>query len=123
MRNTKIKFKKDIVEQSKRSPKVFWSHARSKLNTKSGISPLLEDTKIKSTMRVTDIEKANILQKQFASVFTKEPAGDAPNITPKLVKKTIKGLNSDKAPGLDELHPKLLKELVDNILTPLTIVF
>jgi len=54
---TKIKFEKDIVERSKRSPIVFWSHASSKLKTKSGIGPLLEDTKIKSTMRFIDIER------------------------------------------------------------------
>ena len=136
MVNTKIKYEKDIAERSKRSPKVFWSYTRSKLKTKTGVAPLLENTKDNSSIRYSDIEKANILQRQFASVFTKEPDGDLPNfrlrtfkeinlpeIDSEIVLKRILELDVDKACGPDEMHPRLLKELADEISTPLAMIF
>ena len=136
MVNTKIKYEKDIAERSKRSPKVFWSYTRSKLKTKTGVAPLLENTKDNSSIWYSDIEKANILQRQFASVFTKEPDGDLPNfrlrtfkeinlpeIDSEIVLKRILELDVDKACGPDEMHPRLLKELADEILTPLAMIF
>ena len=136
MRYTKIRFERDITERSSRSPKVFWSYVRSKLKTKCGIAPLLENPKDKSSIKYGDGEKAAILQKQFCSVFTKEPAGElprfdqrtpvemiAPNITQNQVIKKINELKADKAFGPAEIHPKLLKELVDIVSRPLTIIF
>ena len=136
MQNTKIKFEKDIAERSKHSPKVFWSYTRSKLKTKTGVAPLLENTKDNSSTKYADKEKADILQKQFASVFTREPDGELPNfdlqtlieinlpdINSEIVHKKILELNVDKACGPDEIHPRLLKELVDIISTPLAMIF
>ena len=136
MRYTKIRFERDITERSSRSPKVFWSYVRSKLKTKCGIAPLLENPKDKSSIKYGDGEKSAILQKQFCSVFTKEPAGElprfdqrtlvemiAPKITQNQVIKKINELKADKASGPDEIHPKLLKKLVDIVSRPLAIIF
>lgn len=136
MVKTKVKFERDIAERSKRSPKVFWSYTRSKLKTKTGVAPLLENTKDKSSIRYSDKEKADILQRQFASVFTKEPDGELPDfrlrtlteislpdIDSEIVRKKILQLDVDKACGPDEMHPRLLKELVDEISTPLAMIF
>ena len=136
MLNTKIKFEKDIAERSKHSPKVFWSYTRSKLKTKTGVAPLLENTNDKSSIRYSDKQKADILQKQFASVFTREPDGELPkfdlrtlseinlpDINPEIVRKKILELDADKACGPDEIHPRLLKELADIISTPLAMIF
>ena len=51
---------------------------RSKLKTKIGVPPLLQDEKDETSTKLDDKEKANILQKQFVSVFTKEPYAEVP---------------------------------------------
>ena len=74
-------------------------------------------------MKFTDEEKANILQQQFHSVFTREPDGDAPSlpsrtdcildkilVTAKLVEEEIDKINVNKSCGPDNIHPKMLKE-------------
>ena len=81
MRKAKIEFERSIVSKSKDNPKVFWSHIRSKLSTKTGIAPLLEDEKDPSSTRYDNKEKARILQKQFVSVFTREPDRQIPHFS------------------------------------------
>ena len=84
MRQAKRKFEKGITNNSKTNPKAFWSHIWRKLKTKSGVAPLLQDINDKESTKFEDEMKADILQKQFSSVFTREPKGD----TPKLDKRT-----------------------------------
>ena len=43
IRQAKRNYKKMIAQNSKEKPKLFWSHVRGKLKTKSGVAPLLED--------------------------------------------------------------------------------
>lgn len=136
VRRAKRDFEKDIVDRSKQCPKIFWSYTRSKLKTKSGVSALLQDSFDKMSVMFGDKEKADILQNQFTSVFTKEPEGDLPGfdtrtltdigpleITAELVKQKINNLDVNKASGPDEIHPRLLKELVNEVSTPLAIIF
>eukprot|EP00111_Clytia_hemisphaerica_P012297 TCONS_00036119-protein len=127
----KRELEKRICEQAKRSPKRFWRHVRNSMKTKSGISPLLRNPKYKSSLHYTDEDKADILQDQFCSVFTKEPDDSLPefqsrtdskvefNLTLEMVKKELKGLNPNKSIGPDEIHPIMLKELADYIAVPL----
>ncbi len=136
MQKTKRKLEKDIANRSKHCPKVFWSYVRNKLKTKSGVSPLLKDISDKTSTKFNDKEKADILQDQFTSVFTKEPDGELPNfdsratnhisdieITTKMVEKKILSLDVNKACGPDEIHPRLIKELVNEVSTPLATIF
>ena len=69
-----------MLKTQKKIPKRFWHHARRKLKAKTGIAPLLEDKKDKNSMRYTDKEKAEILQRQFLSVFTGEDSGEIPTL-------------------------------------------
>ena len=78
MRQAKRRFERDISKKSKSDPKVFWSHIRHRLKTKSGVAPLLENPQEKDSMKFSDVDKANILQNQFSSVYVKEPEGDIP---------------------------------------------
>ena len=80
IRQCKRRFESFIAESSKTNPKPFFAHVRGRLKTKEGIAPLLEDPENKSSMKFTDEEKANILQKQFSSVYTNEPDGEAPRM-------------------------------------------
>ena len=54
-----------------------------KLKTKTGVAPLLEDNKDPESARFDDQDKANILQKQFPGVFTREPDTDIPKLDKK----------------------------------------
>ena len=58
---------------SRKVIQIFWLHVRSKLKTKTGVAPPLQVGKDETSTKFDDKEKANILQKQSVSVFTKEP--------------------------------------------------
>ena len=80
MRQARKRYEKSICYKSKENPKVFWSHVRQMLKTKSGVAPLLADVKDKNSTKFDDKEKADILQSQFSSVFTREPDGEIPRM-------------------------------------------
>ena len=136
LRKEKRKFEKGIASEAKTKPKGFWSHARRKLKTKVGVSPLLSNPADKDSLKFEDSEKANILQTQFSSVFTKEPGGNIPriprrcrkklldfNVSEKTVKELIEKLNPDKSLGPDNIHARMLIELKDQLAEPLAFIF
>ena len=83
MRKVKREFEKGICLKSKSNPKSFWWYVRHKLKTKTGVAPLFEDNKEQESARFEDQDKTNILQKQFSSVFTREPDSDIPKLDKK----------------------------------------
>ena len=101
---------------------------------KTGVYLLLESATDETSLRIEDKDKAEILQKQFRRVFTKEPDGELPAFPPRtdrevemnlnvdIVKKEILFINKNKAIGPDEIHPMMLKELVDYITISLFII-
>ena len=91
------------------------------MKTRSGVAPLLENNKDLESTRFDDKEKANILQKQFSSVFTHEPDNDIPKldkrtdasitdlpVTEKMVERQILMLDINKSCGPDEVHSRIL---------------
>lgn len=136
MRQAKKRYEKDICIKSKQNPKKFWAHIRQVLKTKSGVAPLLENNLDKDSTRFTDKEKADILQKQFSSVFTDEPNSTIPSldkktdvlienlvITIEMVLTKLKQLKINKSCGPDEIHPRILLELCDFLSAPLAMIF
>lgn len=136
LRNAKKNFEKGIAMSSKKNPKAFWKHIRRKLKTKPGVAPLLENERDVESIRYSDEEKANILQKQFASVFIREPAGEIPRLIRRtaatinyveiledMVEIELKKINPYKSCGPDEIHPRLLKELGKIIAGSLAFLF
>ena len=124
----------DIIGQSaKDSPKKFWSYIKGKKQESSGVSPLRNsDGVIHSEADV----KANILNKQFVSVFTKEDTANIPDKGPspyssmmnitirsKGVEKLLSNLQPDKATGPDMIPARLLKQLSAEIAPALALVF
>ena len=135
IRQCKRRFESSIAEKSKTNPKPFWSHVRGRLKTKEGVAPLLGNPKDKTSMKFSDEEKANILLQQFSSVFTHEPDGDVPtmpsrttailemiSVTVDMVEEEIKAMNLNKSCGPDDIHPRMLRELVSFISLPITIL-
>ena len=136
MRKAKRRFERDIANKAKSEPKSFWAFIRSRLKTKAGVGPLLADNSDKTSIKFDDKEKADILQDQFCSVFTKEPEGTLPHfpkrtdelmaflfVTEVMVCDEIKRLNLNKSLGPDEIHPRFLFELKDEISKPLAFIF
>ena len=122
------------AKKSKSDPKVFWSHIRHRLKTKSGVAPLLENPQEKDSMKFSDVDEAN-LQNQFSSVYVKEPEGDIPilncrtlmsiaelHVTSNMVQQEILNMNVNKSCGPDEISPLFLKELVDLLSEPITLI-
>ena len=118
----------------KDKPKVFWSYIKSKSKTRDKICDLMqEDGELTSNNK----EKAEVLNKFFSSVFTREKTDNVPvmpdrqfenildniTITPEEVLKKLFNLNPSKAAGPDGLHCKLLYELRDFLCEPLARFF
>ena len=121
IRKSKRSFEKGIASRSKLNPKEFWKYARRNLKTKSGVSPLLQNKNDPNSLKFDDRDKANILQEQFSSVFTKEDIRNPPtlekrtdmrieclDITEEMVKNEILALNISKSYGPDEISPIML---------------
>ena len=83
---------------------------------------------------------AEALNECFSSVFTTEDISSLPVpvtkfdgnqsdhlgqffVTPEMIAKKIKKKKDNKSPGVDGIPPKLLKEIVEQISTPLAKVF
>ena len=119
MRKAKRDFEKNICQNPKNNPKKFWWYVRHKLKTKSGVAPLLENVKDRESMKFDDQDKANILQRQFSGVFTREPDTEIPElpkrtktnvrspmVTETMVRKEILRLKVNKSCGPDDVHPQ-----------------
>ena len=105
LRQAKRRYEKSIALQSKENPKCFWAYTRSKMKSKSGISPLLSDPKDDTSLMFDDQDKANILQDQFLSVFTNECSTNIP-LLPSCTSAIVNNIHVTEDNVL-----KLLKEL------------
>ena len=78
LKDAEIKFENDIASDAKLNPKKLWKYIKSKTKVKTAISPL----KNKKTGKLTEneMEQAEVLADQFASVMVEEPGGDIPRL-------------------------------------------
>ena len=124
-------YMQDVVSDSyKENPKKFWSYIKSTGQESAGVSPLKnEDGFLKSDNQ----SKANILNSQFESAYTKEDTSSLPDKGPsphpempdiavnwKGVPKLLKGLKSFKATGPDSIPAFILKAAADQLSPILT---
>ena len=108
---------------------------RSKTKVKAGVCDLERED---GSLARIDEEKAEVLTNFFSSVFTREDTTEAPDPEPKFdehdvlqdflitvedVKKKLQKLNPSEAPGLDGMHPRVLKETAEVISAPLAQIF
>ena len=134
MRNAVREFEKQIAGEAKRNPKAFYRYARSKMKTKSTVGDL---ERLDGTMADTDVQKAEVLNSFFASVFTTEGEGDIPlferrayntelvdlSITKEKIECVLKTLDTSKSPGPDGLHPRPLAEMAEQLAEPFQALF
>ena len=132
-----ISHEKNLASKAKTQPKYVWQHINNLRSVKSNIPDLyMSDDEDPNNMAKTDKEKADRLAEFFSSVMTHETDGvwDLANkpeikheleieITEAKVMKKLNKLNPSKSPGPDTIHPRVLKELKEVIVVPLTIIF
>ena len=136
LRKVKKLFEKGIAAEATKNPKRFWSHSRRKLSTKTGVAPLLENASDPNSLKFDDGAKADILQKQFLSVFTTESIEEIPKLSQRTtsiissltiieddVQKRLSSLNPNKSCGPDGIPSRILKELADIIAGPIAALF
>ena len=124
---------KDIARAAKSNPKAFYAYAKNKLQTREGVADLKDSNNYCAT---TNTEKAEMLNNFFCQVFTKENLQTVPNLTSRCetnledidisvikVKKLLCELNTSKSAGSDGMHPKVLRELSEELAEPLAAIF
>ncbi|XP_075779238.1 uncharacterized protein LOC142827520 [Pelodiscus sinensis] len=117
----------------KGNKKTFYKYIKSKRKTKDRVGPLLSE---EGEAVTGNLEMAEMLNDFFVSVFT-EKSGGVPNIVntsrervsledrihKEQVKNHLGKLDVSKSPGPDEMHPRILKELIEEVSEPLAMIF
>ena len=116
IKNKKNAFERKIMKCRKSNPKSFYAYINSAKKSRNKIGPL----KNEEGGTVTDpAEQAQILNKQYASVFTRsQDDGDAVDgsvevcledisITPELIEAAIDKLNEQSASGPDGISARI----------------
>jgi len=114
-------------------PKRFWGFIKSRRCDNNGVAPLRGQDGLTYSDPKT---KADILNKQFSSVFTQEPQdimpdlGESPYPTmPDIiihtggVIKLLRNIKPHKAAGPDNISARILKETADQLAPALSLVF
>ena len=137
IRKSKRTFENKLAGNIKNYSKSFYAYVRSKQKVRDKVG-LLENN---SENIISDgFQMAKVLNEYFSSVFTTEDISSLPIlftkfegnksehlgqlfVTPEMIAKKIKKMKDNKSPGVDGTPPKLLKEIVDQISTPLAKLF
>jgi ribonucleases P/MRP protein subunit RPP40 len=131
-------FEQKLSRNVKEDCKSFYNYVRSKQRRKDRIGPLRKESDAGEVI-VDDVEAAEVLNKYFSSVFTLEKLGNIPepkktlpdneagltqvSFTKESVVEQLSRLKVGKSPGIDELHPKFLLEVREEIGEALAQIF
>ena len=133
-RKAKKAMERKIAKESMTNPKGFWKYVKSKLGKSQGMGDLRDE----NGEQISDnIGKADLLNNFFSSTFTTEDLNSIPSgeqkcftsfvsdieISESEVKKLLQNLDPAKSPGVDNIHPRILKEAAENLSFPLTHLF
>ena len=137
VRKSKRNVEHKLAQNIKSDSKSFYAYVRSKQNVRDRVGPLEDNAGNIITQGVLMTEELN---RHFSSVFTREDTGSLPVpetkfegsegerlgqlvVTPEIVANKINNMKENKSPGIDGIAPKILKETVEQICTPLAHVF
>ena len=132
--NAKKNYERKLAKNSKTNPKQFYTYLKTKTSNKESVGPLKDENGIETT---DDMEKAEILNTFFSSVFTKESTENMPtpaqeqvqepmtniSFTSTKVLEKLKNLKEHSAPGVDGIKPKILMKVAEEISLPLSLLF
>ena len=137
IRKSKRTFEKKLAGNIKNDSKSFYAYVRSKQKVRDKVGPLENN---RGNIITDGFQMAEFLNEYFSSVFTTEDISSLPVpftkfegnksehlgqlfVTPEMIAQKIKKMKDNKSPGVDGIPPKLLKEIVEQISTPLAIFF
>ena len=137
VRKSKRNFEHKLAENIKSDSKSFYAYVRSKQTVRDKVGPLEDNAGNIITQGFLMAEELNM---HFSSVFTREDTSSIPVpetkfkgsegerlgqlvVTPEVVVSKINNMKENKSPGVDGISPKILKETVEQISTPLAHVF
>jgi hypothetical protein len=133
MGTAKRNFEKRLANEKGSSNGPFYAYVKKRTKIRSTIGPL----KDKESRTITDDkEMAELLNKFFSSVFTREDVQNVPSaaemeapsletmdITYRMVQEKIRSLKPASAPGSDGIGPQLLQELQKELAPALVLIF
>ncbi|CAM5119228.1 unnamed protein product [Eretmochelys imbricata] len=133
IRKAKSHLELQLARDVKSNKKGFFRYVSNKKKVKESVGPLLNEG---GNLVTENVEKANVLNAFFASVFTNKVSsqtaalgstawggGDQPSVEKEVVRHYLEKLDDNKSMGPDALHPRVLKELADVIAEPLAKIF
>ncbi|GAB0180274.1 mitochondrial enolase superfamily member 1 [Grus japonensis] len=134
VRKAKALIEISLARDVKDNKKSFYRYVSDKRRMRENVGPLRNET---GDLVTQDMEKAEILNDFFASVFTGKSLSHAaqvaegrdwenaeqPTVGEDQVREYLRNLEVHKSIGPDELHPQVLGELVDEVARPLAIIF
>ena len=129
----KTYLQKVVSEDLDKNPRRFWTYIKSRKQENEGVSSLIDQD---GFLQSDSQKKADILNSQFQSVYTREDTSNLPdkgpsphptmeNITVKIpgVIKLLKNLNPYKAAGPDTIPTFILKTAAEELAPALTKIF
>ena len=134
-RKSRREFESKLAKECKANAKGVWNYV--KKQRKSGNA--MPDLKKKDgSYTSNDQEAAEALNEQYFDTFTKENITNIPDIDKKPIRsdplrnfninrervlKAIKNLKINKSPGIDGIHPRVLKEIAEVISDPIALIY
>ena len=125
----------NIASKCKTDPKLLYSEIKKQQKIKERIHALVDES---GSLTSDPIEIANLLNKQFFSVFSTDLSGNPPafesrtattanvndtTFSPAAVLAALTTLNKRKPAGIDGIHPHVLHEARCSLALPLSLIF
>ena len=137
IRKSKRTFEKKLAGNIKNDSKSFCADVRNKQKVQDKVGPLENN---RGNIISDGFQMAEVLNEYFSSGFTTEVISSLPVpftkfegntsehlgqlfVTPEMIAKKIKNMKDNESPGVDGIPSKLLKEIVEEISTPLAKLF